>query len=133
MLSGVTQFCYHFPMNIGSRLHELRAGRGFSQGDVEKRTGLLRCYLSRVGNGHTVPSLETLRKWAAALDVEMYQLFFEGKGKPLAGAQKGAGKIDPEERGLFEAFKHLDKRDRKFVVAMVRKMAKENRPTRPAI
>ena len=118
-------------MNVGSRLRELRTSKGLSKGDIEKRTGLLRCYVSRVENGHTVPSLETLRKWATALDVEMYQLFFEGEGKPLAAAQKGAGKLDPEERGLFEAFKNLAKRDRKFVVAMVRKMAKENRTTRP--
>jgi len=114
-------------MNIGSRLHELRAAKGFSQGDVEKRTGLLRCYLSRVENGHTVPNLETLEKLAGALDVKLYQLFFEGEGKPQPAGPRDAGKLGPEERGLFENFNNLDKKDRKFVVAMVRKMAKGNR------
>lgn len=118
-------------MDIGIRLRELREAKNFSQGDIEKRTGLLRCYTSRVENGHTVPSLETLEKYAGALEVELYQLFFEGEGKPQPAGLKGAGKLGPEERGLFDAFKNLGKRDRKFVVAMVRKMAKENRTARP--
>ena len=53
-----------------------------SQGDVEKRTGLLRCYISRVENGHTVPSLETLERLAAALEIPLHQLFYEGDGEP---------------------------------------------------
>lgn len=118
-------------MNIGSRLRELRAAKGLSQGDIEKRTGLLRCYLSRVENGHTIPNLETLEKLAGAHDIKLYQLFFEGEGQPQLARHKDAGKLDLEERGLFDAFKNLDKKDRKFVVAMVRKMAKENRTAKP--
>jgi|SRR5579859_996700 len=114
-------------MNIGNKLHELRTAKGFSQGDVEKRTGLLRCYLSRVENGHTIPNLETLRKWSAALEVEVYQLFFEGGGTPQAASISGHGKLGVEELGLVESFKNLSAKDRKFVVAMVRKMAKGNR------
>src|SRR5690349_15994820 len=58
-------------MNIGLMIRSYRLQRGLSQGDIEKRTGLLRCYLSRVENGHTVPSLDTLSKIAQALDVPM--------------------------------------------------------------
>ena len=54
----------------------------FSQGDIEKRTGLLRCYISRVENGHTVPAIETLEKMARALEVPMYQLFYDGEEPP---------------------------------------------------
>ena len=50
-------------MLIGSRLKELRESKSLSQGDIEKRTGLLRCYISRVENGHTVPAIETLVCW----------------------------------------------------------------------
>jgi transcriptional regulator with XRE-family HTH domain len=53
-----------------------------SQGDIEERTGLLRCYVSRVENGHTVPSLETLERFAGVLDVPLYQLFFSGEEAP---------------------------------------------------
>jgi len=66
-------------MVIGPRLKELRESRRLSQGDIEKRTGLLRCYISRVENGHTVPSIETLEKLARALEEPMYRLFHEGE------------------------------------------------------
>jgi transcriptional regulator with XRE-family HTH domain len=67
---------------IGERLRALREEKKFSQGEVEKRTGLLRCYISRVENGHTVPAVETLEKFARALEVPMYQLFYEGEEPP---------------------------------------------------
>jgi transcriptional regulator with XRE-family HTH domain len=63
------------------RLRELRDSKELSQGDIEKRTGLLRCYISRVENGHTVPAIETLEKLARALEVPMYQLFHEGEAE----------------------------------------------------
>ena len=62
-------------MVIGDKLKTLREHRNLSQGDIEKRTGLLRCYVSRVENGHTVPSVDTLEKMARALEVPMYRLF----------------------------------------------------------
>src|SRR6267143_2370618 len=66
-------------MLIGNRLKELRESKQLSQGDIEKRCGLLRCYISRVENGHTVPAIETLEKMARALEVPMYRLFHEGE------------------------------------------------------
>ena len=66
-------------MMIGNRLKELRESKQLSQGDIEKRTGLLRCYISRVENGHTVPAVETLEKMARALEVPMYRLFHDGE------------------------------------------------------
>ena len=62
-------------MQIGTTIRGYRLQKGFSQGDIEKRTGLLRCYLSRVENGHTVPSLDTLAKIAHALDLPLAQFF----------------------------------------------------------
>jgi len=66
-------------MVIGNRLKELRESKELSQGDIEKRTGLLRCYISRVENGHTVPAVSTLEKMARALEVPMYSLFHDGE------------------------------------------------------
>jgi DNA-binding XRE family transcriptional regulator len=63
-------------MVIGDRLRTLREHKKFSQGEIEKRTGLLRCYLSRVEDGHTVPAIHTLEKLAKALEVPIYQLFY---------------------------------------------------------
>src|ERR1700741_2566450 len=66
-------------MVIGNRLKELRESKELSQGDIEKRSGLLRCYISRVENGHTVPAVSTLEKMAQALEVPMYRLFHDGE------------------------------------------------------
>src|SRR5260370_7393952 len=73
-------------MNIGTTIRGYRLQKGMSQGDIEKRTGLLRCYLSRVENGHTVPSLETLQKIARALDLQLSEVFAEEAiGKEMSG------------------------------------------------
>src|SRR5437588_11394681 len=69
-------------MIIGDRLREMREAKKLSQGDIEKRTGLLRCYISRVENGHTVPAVETLEKLARAFEVPLYQVFYEGDQPP---------------------------------------------------
>jgi transcriptional regulator with XRE-family HTH domain len=65
-------------MDIGNRLRYLREEKNLSQGDIEQRTGLLRCYISRVENGHTVPAIETLEKMARALEMPLYVLMYEG-------------------------------------------------------
>src|SRR5476649_896471 len=61
--------------NIGTTIRGYRLQKGMSQGDIEKRTGLLRCYLSRVENGHTIPSLETLQKIAEAMEINLADFF----------------------------------------------------------
>jgi len=68
-------------MNIGETIKNFRLSKGMSQGDIEKRTGLLRCYLSRVENGHTIPSLDTLAKIASAMDIALAQFFAEAPGE----------------------------------------------------
>jgi transcriptional regulator with XRE-family HTH domain len=69
-------------MVIGDRLRAFREEKKLSQGDIEKRTGLFRCYISRVENGHTVPAIETVEKFARALEVPLYQLFYDGEEPP---------------------------------------------------
>jgi transcriptional regulator with XRE-family HTH domain len=69
-------------MIIGDRLRQIREQKNLSQGDIERKTGLLRCYVSRVENGHTVPAVETLEKFARALEVPMYQLFYDSEEPP---------------------------------------------------
>src|SRR6202021_137722 len=69
-------------MIIGDHLRAIREEKKLSQGEIEKRTGLLRCYISRVENGHTIPAVETLEKFARALEIPMYQLFYDGEEPP---------------------------------------------------
>ena len=78
-------------MIIGPRLRFLREQKALSQGDIENRTGLLRCYVSRVENGHTIPSVETLEKLARGLEMPLYQVLYDGDEppSPLAGNNEG--------------------------------------------
>ena len=69
-------------MIVADRLRTLREQKKLSQGDIQERTGLLRCYVSRVKNGHTVPAVETLEKFARALEVPLYELLYEGDQPP---------------------------------------------------
>ena len=110
------------PINIGMTIREFRLGRGMSQGDVEKRTGLLRCYLSRVENGHTVPSLETLQKIAIALDLPLSQFFAEDPIREMPGVVLNEAEIHfLTEIQRYAA--NLTDSDRRLLLAMVRKFA----------
>ena len=76
-------------MSIGQRIRRLREQKGLSQGDIERQTGMLRGYISRVEHGHTTPSVETLQRFAAALDVPMYRLFYNAEDGALPAAVGG--------------------------------------------
>ena len=110
-------------MNIGETIRNYRLQKGMSQGDIEKRTGLLRCYLSRVENGHTIPSLDTLSKIANALDMPLSQFFAEDS---LAQDLDTTRLNDEELRFLSQIRRYstnLNESDRKLLLAMVKKFA----------
>ncbi len=110
-------------MQIGTTIRGYRLQKGLSQGDIEKRTGLLRCYLSRVENGHTVTSLDTLAKIAHALDLPLAQFFAEDS----LGRELNTHKLtDDELRFLTQIRRYstnLNDSDRKLLLAMVKKFA----------
>lgn len=121
-------------VNIGNVIRSYRTERALSQGDIERRTGLLRCYLSRVENGHTVPSLETLAKIAEAMDITLAD-FFPGAQTPRdRDTQKMLGELSEDEiRFLNEIKKYsstLSDGDKRLVLAMIRKMASVPPPPR---
>ena len=122
-------------MVIGDRLRTLREAKDLSQGDIEKTTGLLRCYISRVENGHTVPAIETLEKFARALEVPMYELFYDGEEPPKlpnlpkrkTGEDVAWGHSGKDSR-LLARFRRLlsktDEKDRRTLLFMAQKMAR---------
>ena len=123
-------------MLIGSRLRQLREQKQLSQGDIQERTGLLRCYISRVENGRTVPSLETLERFAGVLDVPLYQLFFSGDEVPptpnltprktleeLSGGNGDKG-IDAQLLSkLRKLLNRLTDLDQDFILSLAKRMA----------
>lgn len=124
-------------MVIADRLKMLREAKNFSQGEIEKRTGLLRCYISRVENGHTVPSIDTLEKMARALEVPMYHLFYDGNkpAKPPSlpkhsSEDETAWGNSGKDEQMFRQFRRLlsrtKEKDRKVLLFMAQKMAGTN-------
>ena len=111
-------------MNIGETIRNFRLQKSMSQGDIEKRTGLLRCYLSRVENGHTIPSLDTLAKIATAMEIPLAQFFSDGAGE---NGNKSAPQLAEDEVRFLTQIRryspNLNDSDRKLVIAMVKKMA----------
>jgi transcriptional regulator with XRE-family HTH domain len=121
-------------MVIAERLRAFREQKNLSQGDIEKRTGLLRCYISRVENGHTVPAIETLEKMARAMEVPVYQLFYDGEEPPKPPTLPrrkteydtlwGSSRKDSRTLDRFRRFlKRANESDRKLLLFMAQKMA----------
>ena len=121
-------------MLICDRLRSIREEKNLSQGDIEKRTGLLRCYVSRVENGHTVPAVETIEKFARALEVPIYQLFYDGDKPPelpnltkrTTAADIAWGTTGKDARFLTKLRRLLARtaeRDRKLLLSMAQKIA----------
>jgi transcriptional regulator with XRE-family HTH domain len=121
-------------MIVGNRLRELREEKKLTQGDIEKRTGLVRPYISRVENNHSVPNIDTLEKMARALEVPMYQLFYDGEDPPKPPILPRGKSSDGIAWGSSgEDAQYLDKlrrllgksseKDRKLLLHMAQKMA----------
>src|SRR5947199_10741790 len=111
----------------------MREQKRLSQGDIEKRTGLLRCYISRVENGHTVPAIETLEKMARALEVPMYQLFYDGEEPPKlpnlpkrkSSDEIAWGSVGKEARYLSKLWRvvgNANEQDRKLIMQLAEKV-----------
>jgi transcriptional regulator with XRE-family HTH domain len=126
-------------MVISSRLRAIREQKDLSQGDIEKRTGLKRCYVSRVENGHTVPSIETLEKLARALEVPMYQLFYDGEAPPARPSIPQGVSAESDVWGntgepakflqrLRQLLGRLSEDDRKLIMHMTFQMVRKKRP-----
>jgi transcriptional regulator with XRE-family HTH domain len=117
-------------MIVGDRLKAIRESKSMSQGDIEQRTGLLRCYTSRVENGHTVPSVETLEKYARAMEVPLYQIFFDSQDGspeelklPKRAAMKLSGKDASVVSRLSKLVSRMDDRNKKLLISMAQKLA----------
>lgn len=121
-------------MEIGRRLRALREKKKLSQGDIQKRSGLLRPYISRVENGHTIPAMETIEKFARALEVPLYQLFYDGPPKvPVILKRRSAdddtwgssGRDADYLMKMRRLLARMDEDDRQLILQMVRKMARD--------
>ena len=125
-------------MIIGERLRTLREQKKLSQGDIENRTGLLRCYISRVENGHTVPAVETLEKLSRALGLPLHQFLYDGDEppEPLVPARRNgpggelwgtSGKDARLFRKLRQCVARMNDEDRRLLLFTAQRMARSEK------
>jgi transcriptional regulator with XRE-family HTH domain len=122
-------------LDISDRLRSVREQRKLSQGDIQARTGLLRCYVSRVENGHTIPSIETLEKLARALDLPLYQLLYDGELPPTPPHHtktKGPLPVYSHKnrhffRKLTEYLSRMSEQDRQLLMQFAQSIATRNK------
>lgn len=112
-------------MDIGKQLRAMRESKGLSQGDIERRSGLLRSYISRVEGGYTAPSLVTLEKFAKALEVEPYQLLFDSPGRPKTAKIPEHATTSKPARKLLKMFEAMSSENRKVLLMMAGKLTKD--------
>ena len=126
-------------MVIGDRLKTLREAKDLSQGDIEERTGLLRCYVSRVENGHTVPSVETLEKFARALELPLYHLMFDGDKPPTPPKSIKRSTEDSLEssrsgallmKKMVALLAKMDQKDRNLILFIAERVSKKQGGTK---
>src|ERR1700739_1394504 len=126
-------------MIVADRLRSLRETKDLSQGDIEERTGLLRCYVSRVENGHTVPSVETLEKFARALELPLYHLMFDGDKPPAPPKSiKGSTENSLESsrsgsllmKKMVSLLAKMDQKDRHLILFLAGRVCKKQSGTK---
>ncbi|HUY13854.1 MAG TPA: helix-turn-helix transcriptional regulator [Terriglobia bacterium] len=111
-------------MQIGKKLRALRLAKGLSQGDIERRCGLLRSYISRVEGGYTSPTLQTLEKFAESMGMEAYQILYPDSGHPHKPPVNSHPPISESARKLVKLFDGMSRNDRKLLLTLAAKLAK---------
>jgi transcriptional regulator with XRE-family HTH domain len=121
-------------MLIGDRLKKIRESRKMSQGDIERKSGLSREFVSKIENGHAMPVITTLEKMACAMEVPLYVLFYDGEKAPpptaVTNDEVGWGSKGAEARALNKFREYLGRsspRDRKLLLLLASRMAARNR------
>jgi transcriptional regulator with XRE-family HTH domain len=120
-------------MEIGQRLRAIREAKNLSQVEVARATGFVQPYISRGENGVMTPNVESLEKWARALDMTLYQLLYDGE-EPPKPVKKSDAKLwgQPAREAvklerLRKALAKMDAEDRELLLTMTSYMASRSR------
>ncbi len=127
-------------MILSERIRSIREQKKMTQGDIEDRTGLKRSYVSRLEHGRTIPSLATLEKFAQALEVPLYQFFYDGEAPPNAGSlPRSVQAADGDHWGLNGdsaryvhrlgiLLRRISENDRKMLVHFASQLIRRKKP-----
>jgi hypothetical protein len=71
-----------------------------------------------------MPSIPVLERWAKALDVELYQLFFYGHDQPQSPVFPERTPVGAQERTLLGLFGQMPADDRALLISLARESVK---------
>ena len=122
-------------MLIGQKLRKIREAKNMSQVEIAETTGLVQPYISRVENGHTIPGVETLEKWASALKVPLYQILYDGEEPPkplkLSGNHHeiwgNSGRQLHDLKRLRQYLAKMNEGERELLMSLAGRMATRSR------
>ena len=87
-------------MNLGKRIQDLRRRRGLTTGELAARVQVTSGFISQLEHGKTDPSLQTLQRVAAALQVPLSYLMLEDETKPQVVRRGERNVIHVDQGGL---------------------------------
>jgi transcriptional regulator with XRE-family HTH domain len=87
-------------MNLGKRIQDLRRRRGLTTGELAARVQVTSGFISQLEHSKTDPSLQTLQRVAAALQVPLSYLMLEDETKPQVVRKGERNVIHVDQGGL---------------------------------
>jgi transcriptional regulator with XRE-family HTH domain len=114
-------------LQVAGQVRDLRKARHLSQRQVAGRMQVPRTYISKIENGKAIPTLGSLERLAAALEVNVCQLVRDARSR--REEEVAAILDDPFLAEIAALLPHLDSLPRTLVSGSVRDMAMGRRRT----
>jgi transcriptional regulator with XRE-family HTH domain len=112
-------------LQVAAQVRDIRRERHLSQRQVAVRMQVPRTYISKIENGKAIPTLGSLERLAAALEVDVRQLIRDGQSR--RNEEVDAIFADPFLAEIAAYLPHLDSLHRTLIYGAVRDAASGRR------
>lgn len=109
LLGGILQ------LNLGERLRAIRKSRDLTLQKIQERSNISIATQSEWENNLRRPTLTSLDKWASAVGIDVWDIFFlyPSEFTPTS-----------EEIDLLQFFRQLSKKDQEHILGILKQMAR---------
>ena len=94
-------------MELGAKLKELRKSKGLSVYRLSDLTGLSADHIRKIERDAKVPTVETIKRYLAPLDVSLSEFFYEDEEQVF---------VTPDEKRLIDIYRLLPKEKSKALM-----------------
>src|SRR5579863_7341329 len=114
-------------LQVAAQVRDIRRARHLSQRQLAGRMQVPRTYISKIENGKAIPTLGSLERLAAALEVEVSQLVRDSRSR--REEEVAAILADPFLAEIAAMLPHLDNLHRTLIYGSLRDMVVDRRRT----